>query len=56
MAYGTEAGLFQGGGISSVVCGPGSILQAHRADEYIDLSQVAACTAFMTRLIEHVKG
>ena len=55
VAYGTEAGLFQGGGISSVVCGPGSILQAHRADEYIDLSQVEACTAFMTRLIEHVR-
>src|SRR5262249_57161193 len=41
VAYGTEAGLFQNGaGVASIVCGPGSIEQAHRPDEFLDLSQV----------------
>ncbi len=34
VAYGTEAGLFQGAGWSTVVCGPGDIAQAHQPDEY----------------------
>lgn len=52
VAYGTEAGLFQEAGIPSVVCGPGNILQAHKPNEYIELSQVDACVAFMRRLID----
>ncbi len=54
VSYGTEAGLFQRSGLSAVVCGPGSILQAHRADEYIELAQIDACIAFMRRLMDHV--
>jgi acetylornithine deacetylase len=53
VAYGTEAGLFQEAGIPSVVCGPGNILQAHKPNEFIELSQVDACVAFMRRLIDH---
>jgi acetylornithine deacetylase len=53
VSYGTEAGLFQRGGIPTVVCGPGSILQAHKADEYIEVAQVDACITFMHRLMDH---
>jgi acetylornithine deacetylase len=52
VSYGTEAGLFQQAGFPAVVCGPGSIEQAHRPDEFIDLDQVATCEAFLRRLIE----
>lgn len=51
VAYGTEAGIFQKAGWSSVVCGPGDIAQAHQADEYVELSELAAGEAFMARLI-----
>lgn len=54
VAYGTEAGLFQEAGIPSVVCGPGNIQQAHKPNEFIELSQIDACTAFMRRLMDHV--
>ncbi|MBO6826546.1 MAG: acetylornithine deacetylase [Sneathiella sp.] len=49
--YGTEAGLFQQSGYSSVVCGPGSIEQAHQPNEFIDLSELSKCDAFMSALI-----
>ncbi|MGQ4274865.1 acetylornithine deacetylase [Terrihabitans sp. B22-R8] len=51
VAYATEAGAFQRAGLPVVVCGPGSIDQAHTPDEYIELSQLAAGEAFMARLI-----
>lgn len=54
VAYGTEAGLFQEAGIPSVICGPGNIQQAHKPNEFIELSQIDACTAFMRRLMDHV--
>ncbi|GHA53982.1 acetylornithine deacetylase [Amylibacter ulvae] len=50
VAFGTEAGLFQQNGISTVICGPGSIEQAHKPDEYVDLSQLDACLAMLKRL------
>jgi acetylornithine deacetylase len=53
VAYGTEAGLFQLGGIPSVVVGPGSIDQAHKPDEFIAVEELARCCAFIDRLIEH---
>ena len=56
IAFGTEAGLFQEAGIPAVICGPGSIEQAHRADEYIELSQIAVCDAFLDRLIQRICG
>ena len=51
VSYGTEAGQFRAPGWPVVVCGPGSIDQAHQADEYISLSQLEAGTAFVRRLI-----
>ena len=50
VAFGTEAGLFKNAGIPSVVCGPGSIVQAHQPDEYVSLAQLARCEAFMRGL------
>ncbi len=50
VAFGTEAGLFQRAGMSTVVCGPGSIAQAHQADEYVSLEQLARCEAFLRAL------
>ena len=52
VSYSTEGGIYQEAGFSTVICGPGSIDQAHQPDEFIDLSQVAACEAFLRRLIE----
>ncbi|MFC4274992.1 acetylornithine deacetylase [Achromobacter aloeverae] len=50
VAYATEAGLFQGLGIPTVVCGPGHIEQAHKADEYVALDQLASCVGFLRRV------
>jgi acetylornithine deacetylase len=50
VAFGTEAGLFQRAGIPTVVCGPGSIAQAHQPDEYLSLAQLAACEAYVAGL------
>jgi acetylornithine deacetylase len=50
VSYGTEAGLFQEVGIPTVICGPGSIQQAHKPDEWIALDQISAGEAFMKRL------
>jgi acetylornithine deacetylase len=50
VAFGTEAGLFQRAGLSTVVCGPGSIAQAHQADEFVTLEQLARCEAFLRGL------
>ncbi len=54
VAFGTEAGLFQGAGMSTVVCGPGSIQQAHQADEYVTLEQLARAEAFLKGLATQV--
>jgi acetylornithine deacetylase len=54
VAFTTEAGLFQHAGIPAVVCGPGSILQAHKPDEFITLDQVAKCETFLRRLMDHM--
>ena len=51
VSYATEAGRFQSAGIPTVVCGPGSIDQAHQPDEFIAHAQIQACLAFMHRLI-----
>ncbi|WP_029002397.1 acetylornithine deacetylase [Azorhizobium doebereinerae] len=54
VAYGTEAGLFvEMADIPTVVCGPGSIVQAHQPDEYVEASQLEACEAFMRRVIAY---
>lgn len=53
LAFGTEAGLFRQAGIDTVVCGPGSIMQAHQPDEYVSLDQLAQCEAFMRGLAKY---
>ncbi|WP_206377193.1 acetylornithine deacetylase [Sphingomonas sp. G-3-2-10] len=50
VAFGSEAGLFQAKGVPSVLCGPGSIEQAHKPDEYVSLEQLARCEDFLDRL------
>jgi acetylornithine deacetylase len=53
VAYGTEAGLFSQGGVPSVVIGPGSINQAHKADEFIAVTELEKCGVFLDRLIAY---
>jgi acetylornithine deacetylase len=50
VSFATEAGRFQGAGIPTVVCGPGSIEQAHQPDEFITESQLAEGISFMRRM------
>ncbi len=52
--YGTEAGLFQQSGFSSVVCGPGDIDQAHQPDEYVTIEQLSSCDQFMHSLADEL--
>ena len=54
VAFTTEAGLFAAAGIPAVVCGPGSIDQAHRPDEFITLDQVAKCETFLGDLLRRM--
>lgn len=54
--YGSEAGMFQAAGISTVICGPGDILQAHTADEWIAVEEIEACMAYLDRLAEHASA
>lgn len=56
VTYGTEAGVFTAGGIPCVVCGPGDIADAHRADESVALAQLAECEAFLARLVKHLRA
>jgi len=51
VAYGTEAGHFQRAGIPAVICGPGSIDQAHKADEFVALSELTKCESFLRKVI-----
>ncbi|MQA56606.1 acetylornithine deacetylase [Pseudomonas piscis] len=52
VAFGTEGGLFHEAGIPTVVCGPGSMDQGHKPDEFISLEQLAACDALLLRLVD----
>lgn len=52
VAFGTEAGIFKKSGIQTVVCGPGSIEQAHQPDEFVSLEQLARCETFMQNLAQ----
>jgi acetylornithine deacetylase len=54
VSFGTEAALFQGAEIATVICGPGHIEQAHQPNEWVSLEQLARCEAFMRRLADHV--
>jgi acetylornithine deacetylase len=50
VAFATEAGLFQQLGVHAIVCGPGSIAQAHKADEYVEIEQLDLCCRMLDRL------
>lgn len=50
VAFGTEGGLFHQAGIPSVICGPGSMAQGHKPDEFISIAQLDACDAMLQRL------
>jgi len=54
VAFATEAGLFHEIDIPTIICGPGSIDQAHKPDEFVSLDQIAQCEAFMHRLMDRV--
>ncbi len=56
VSYTAEAGLFQAADIPAVICGPGSIEQAHKPNEFIALDQIARCEIFMHRLLEHLRA
>ncbi|HEY0522568.1 MAG TPA: acetylornithine deacetylase [Stellaceae bacterium] len=52
VSFGTEGGLFHQAGIPAVICGPGSIEQAHKPDEFIAVEQIAQCETFLRRLAD----
>jgi acetylornithine deacetylase len=52
VSYCTEAGLFQDGGAPAIICGPGDIAQAHTANEFIRIEELAKCLAFLGRLAD----
>lgn len=54
VSFGTEASRFQIAGVPTVVCGPGSIREAHKPDEFVSLAQVAQCEIFLRRLLERL--
>lgn len=56
ISLGTEAGYFQQAGWSAAVCGPGSIEQAHRPDEFVELSQLGECERFLDRAVRKQCG
>jgi acetylornithine deacetylase len=56
VTYGTEAGQFAMNGIDAIVCGPGDIAQAHAANEYVELQQIAACEQFVDRLLTRLNS
>jgi acetylornithine deacetylase len=50
VAFGTEGGLFDAIGIATVVCGPGSMDQGHKPDEFVSIEQLNACDAMLERI------
>ena len=54
VAFGTEAGLFQSIGMDAVVCGPGSITEAHKPDEYVAIEQLEQCLTMLSKLQERL--
>jgi len=56
VSYATEAGLFQEAGMSAIICGPGSIEQAHKPDEFVAVADLEACAAMLVRLVGHCRA
>ncbi|MBV4455231.1 acetylornithine deacetylase [Pseudomonas azadiae] len=55
VAFGTEGGLFDAVGIPTVVCGPGSMDQGHKPDEFVKLEQLAGCDAMLRRMLDWIR-
>ena len=55
VAFGTEGGLFEQAGIPTVVCGPGSMDQGHKPDEFVSLVQLQGCDAMLGRLLSYLQ-
>ena len=56
VSYGTEAGQFQAAGLSVVVCGPGSISQAHQPDEFVAIDPLDQCCVFLEKMVRVLEG
>ncbi|MFM0056949.1 acetylornithine deacetylase [Paraburkholderia phytofirmans] len=56
VAFGTEGGLFDEAGIPTVVCGPGSMDQGHKPDEFVTVAQLRDCDAMLARLADYVSA
>ena len=56
VSYGTEAGLYQQAGIDAIICGPGDIGRAHKPDEYIETTELAACQTLIEALGDRLAG
>jgi acetylornithine deacetylase len=56
VAFGTEGGLFDEAGVATVVCGPGSMAQGHKPDEFVSLDQLERCDALLARLAGWMQG
>lgn len=54
VSFGTEAGVFNDHGVPAIICGPGSIEQAHKPNEFIEIEQIRECVAFVLRLAEQL--
>jgi len=55
VSFGTEAGLFDGIGVNCLVCGPGSIDQAHKADEFVSREQMQTCDQMIENLVHRCR-
>ena len=55
VSYGTEAGLYQAAGIDAIICGPGDISRAHRANEYIEPDELESCRKLIEMLGERLR-
>ncbi|MBD8493437.1 acetylornithine deacetylase [Pseudomonas syringae] len=56
VAFGTEGGLFDAIGIPTVVCGPGSMDQGHKPDEFVSVEQLAGCDAMLLRMLDSISA
>ncbi|WP_454824798.1 acetylornithine deacetylase [Paraburkholderia xenovorans] len=56
VAFGTEGGLFDQAGIPTVVCGPGSMDQGHKPDEFVSVEQLRQCDAMLIRLADYLSA
>jgi acetylornithine deacetylase len=55
VSFATEAGLYQRSGIQAIVCGPGHIIQAHKPNEYVELTQLDLCNKFLMNIIDEIE-